>query len=484
MADWMASLARRYAEARKLYPDDRLLIVFDIDGTILDPRYMVRHVLLDYDRACATSYFRGLTIDDIDVHEEEVGALIARYPVPRQEREHVLSFYRSRRWKTDAILASYRPYRGVMEVIRWFQLQPNTDVALNTGRPESLREDTLRSLNALGGACRVSFSSALLHMNADGNETRVAEAKADGIALFRRRGYRVVAVIDNEPLNIETMAQADDEGSILFLHADTLFLSKARRLPRTVSGSEYDLTRLLGSSGIPERVQFVWHGANSEAALEAFLGSSMQWCEADLRMDPYGMLVLRDESFEDRPWRRDEELLGFDRFVSRAASHGKSMKLDLERGGSVLDRVLGILCMYGVPAERLWLNANIEVLGEAGFRLIRTVFPGAAIQCPVDFLAPALRAVPERAEEMLETLYNWGIDRFSLSWSTQKKHDAFARLEELGYAVNIYDVPDLRAFLEAALMLPRSLTARFGEEQHALHPAAAGVPHYADTTAA
>lgn len=87
---------------------------------------------------------------------------------------------------------------------------------------------------------------------------------------------------------------------------------------------------------------------------------------------------------------------------------------------------------------------------------------------------------------MLETLYNWGIDRFSISWTTQKKHDAFARLEDLGYAVNIYDVPDLRAFLEAALMLPRSLTARFGDAVAAA-PArseVSPVANYVGTTAA
>ena len=46
------------------------------------------------------------------------------------------------------MLAAHRPYRGVLEVIRWFQLQPATFVGLNTGRPEQLRDETLRSLNA------------------------------------------------------------------------------------------------------------------------------------------------------------------------------------------------------------------------------------------------------------------------------------------------------------------------------------------------
>jgi len=53
--DWMRRLADHYARFRQDYPDDRLLIVFDIDGTILDLRHMVRHVLLDYEPMAVTS---------------------------------------------------------------------------------------------------------------------------------------------------------------------------------------------------------------------------------------------------------------------------------------------------------------------------------------------------------------------------------------------------------------------------------------------
>ena len=71
-SDWMRRLADHYARFRQGYPDDRLLIVFDIDGTILDLRYMVRYVLLDYDRAHGSDLFHGLSVDDIDVHENRV----------------------------------------------------------------------------------------------------------------------------------------------------------------------------------------------------------------------------------------------------------------------------------------------------------------------------------------------------------------------------------------------------------------------------
>jgi len=44
VSDWMRRLAAHYGRFRSEYPEDQLLIVFDIDGTILDMRHMVRHV--------------------------------------------------------------------------------------------------------------------------------------------------------------------------------------------------------------------------------------------------------------------------------------------------------------------------------------------------------------------------------------------------------------------------------------------------------
>ena len=57
--NWMLALARHYDHFRSAYPTDRLLIVFEIDGPIVDGRHMVRRRLLDYDRMHGTDHFRG-----------------------------------------------------------------------------------------------------------------------------------------------------------------------------------------------------------------------------------------------------------------------------------------------------------------------------------------------------------------------------------------------------------------------------------------
>ena len=90
-----------------------------------------------------------------------------------------------------------------------------------------------------------------------------------------------------------------------------------------------------------------------------------------------------------------------------------------------------------------------ESLAEPGFRRIAQTHPGAVIQCPIDFLAPLAAAAHEDAERMLERLRSWGINRFSIAWRTTNRHMLFDSVERWGFEINLYDVPDIEAFLRA-----------------------------------
>lgn len=71
------------------------------------------------------------------------------------------------------------------------------------------------------------------------------------------------------------------------------------------------------------------------------------------------------------------------------------------------------------------------------------------------------------------------MDRLSLAWTTPQVRELVTFFEERGWPVNIYGLPDLETFLEAALLLPASVTADFnfpawhhfgrGSGQHARH---------------
>jgi hypothetical protein len=463
MTSWMAELSAHYEEIRKRYPQDRLMIIFDIDGTILDMRYMILYVLRGYDRNHDTRFFRKLRVEDIDVHENRIEPLLTRLHLEPQLQQKIMDWYFEQRWSSSSILASHRPFRGVLEVIRWFQIQPGSYVGLNTGRPESLRTDTLRSLNELGQNYRVSFSNELLHMNPTGREQGVIDSKVAGVRDFQALSFRIFAVVDNEPANLTAIAKIDPQHEILLLHVDTIFESKRTRLPGyTAKGKKYDLTELIPEKALPRHVQFVWHGVNDEANLRQFLASDIRWAECDVHLDPSGRdLILRHDSFEKSPIRADEEWLTLDILLGRLREREKSVKLDFKAGGIIVDKVLELVDRYGFVPSELWFNGNVERLQEHRIRQLASEHPKSILQCPVDFLAPLICTAPTKAKEILDMFTAWGVNRFSISWLTQDMREFFDQMDRWGFEVNIYNVPDLEAFLQAVLLMPRSVTSDF-----------------------
>ena len=465
--DWMSDLAAHYEKTRRQYPQDNLMIVFDIDGTILDTRYMILAVLQAFDEAHGTQFFRSHQVSDIKVHENQVDRFLAGLQIPPRQQNEILDWYNQQRWTSEYIRCSHDHFAGVLEVVRWFQLQPRTFVGLNTGRPESLREDTLRSLNELGTEHGVRFSEALIRMNPSAWEQEVGKAKVAGVRYFQAAGYRVFAFIDNEPDNLQAVSQIDPQHEILLLHANTIFESRRTRVPaHAVKGKTYNLEALVPEKALPKRIAFVWHGVNDEANLRQFLAADIRWGEFDVRLDPTGgELILRHDSLSDNPPDPDEEWLTLGRLLDSLHKAGKSAKFDLKAGGTLLDNVLAVVDRYDFGDTRLWFNGNVERLQEEGFRRLAGAHPQAILQCPVDFLAPLICGAPKRAEGILEMFTTWGINRFSISWKTQDMRTFFDQMDTWGFEVNIYEVPDLHSFLQAVLLMPRSITADFNFPQ-------------------
>jgi hypothetical protein len=200
---------------------------------------------------------------------------------------------------------------------------------------------------------------------------------------------------------------------------------------------------------------------NDEANLRQFLASGVGWAECDIRRDPLDRLVLRHDSFEATPWHRAEHPFRLEACLQALHEQGRAVALDLKEGGEVVDRVLGIVATMGFDDGSLWFNGAIEDLCEPGIRRLAAAHPKATISVPVDFLGPLLLAAPALAGEVLDTLRSWGVNRWSLDWRTPAIRRLMDRLEERGWEVNVYGVPDLEAFLEASLLLPRSVTADF-----------------------
>jgi hypothetical protein len=349
---WMHRHVEHYRAMRARHPDDELVVVFDIDGTIIDTRHLIRHALHLFDRSRGTDHFRSLALDDVDVHETEIASLLSRFDLSERENNEVVEFYLRHLWSHDTLLAAHHPYRGVMEVIRWFQLQPRTVVALNTGRPEAIRRTTLMAMNELGREYRVQFRDDLLLMNAGDWGADVIAAENVALSALRSRGLRVVAVVDNEPENLE-LAEA----------------------------------------------------------LEAVVDS------------------------------------------------GRSLRIDLQSGGVLVDEVLAAVARSELPRGSVWFNGEFHELGERGIGLLRTRSPEATISCPVNFLAPLVFGALEHALDLLDVLRRWGVDRLGIHWSQPRVRDFVREVERWGREVDVNGIDEAEALLQAALLLPRSVSA-------------------------
>jgi hypothetical protein len=247
MKKWMNRLAEKHRTMRETYPEDEVIIVFDIDDTILDLRHMVLHVLQSFDRRHGTGHFQDLELPDITVTEAGVHGMTKKLQIPWREEQRVVSWFREHCWSPPIVRNAHHPFPGAMDVIRWLQAQPRTVVGLNTGRPEVIRKETLQCLRGIGRPHGVAFGDELLFMSRYRWGEKITESKVDGIRYFRESGYRVAAFVDNEPENLRIVGKFDVSGEILLLHADTIFGTERERIPQNaISGRIYDVAELSG----------------------------------------------------------------------------------------------------------------------------------------------------------------------------------------------------------------------------------------------
>jgi len=245
MRHWMRKLAEHHERMQRHYEGEKLMVVFDIDDTILDLRHMALHVLRSFDLHHDTGFFVDVGLDDFGTRETEVRGIIRQLSIPARDGRRIVSWFEEQAWSSKVIGEAHRPFPGVIEVIRCLQRQPKTFVGINTGRPESIRDDTLRSLNSVGKSHDVDFTNDLLFMNPRGWNENIVAFKVAGIDYFRKKDFRVIAFIDNEPENLEAVSMYDRTGDILLLHADTVYRSGRERVPtNAVSGKLYDIAEL------------------------------------------------------------------------------------------------------------------------------------------------------------------------------------------------------------------------------------------------
>lgn len=455
MNGWMTQLAQHLRLLRVKADGRRLAVLFDIDGTILDSRYMILYALRAFDRSQGTHFFHGLSLADIDMPDTRLGELFARQGVKYEYRRQIVDWYLNYCWRSNHMLEAQIPYAGVFAVIRWLQLQPGICVGLNTGRGDKLREVTLRTLNRLGERHRVRFTDDLLYTRPE--NLSIQQGKVEGICYFEQLGLQVAAMIDNEPANLLAIADAFSRQHLMLLHADTIFDSPAwRSPPNLVSGTRYNVEELVDPHTISRHVHIVWRSEPGNS-WSRFLASTINWGEIDVHEDPLtGEPIMGARESLPLPAGAAEPRLAD--YLAEALVAGKSLRINIDGSGHLLCRVARMLAQTGAKATRFCLRGPLNKFTADAVRQAAELAPKTELQVSADFAAPVTGALPESVITLLDTLCSWGITSYSVDWRTPNKTRLLTFLLERGYSVDIRGLSRLDDFLQAVLMSPRSVT--------------------------
>ncbi len=432
--NWMKELARHFRKMRARYPNDKLILLFDLDSAILDLRHTAANVLRAYDRKHGTDVFADTDYTEIqrplkpgqeldEKMEWPDGEPLLKGPkIPKEQAGKVRDWYDKYKWDRNIEVDFLRPHPAALDVVRWFQIQPNTFVACDTSRSEKLKGETLSALNQIGKPHRVEFHEDFLLIRGADSSQGAAKAGVQSVQQLQKRGYRVVAVIDGDQESLKAVSEIDFAGEILLLSWKSSPGTGLRTgFPMFLSGKAFDLVDLINEEALPRHIQYVWHGINNQANLQQFLGADIQWGEVDVRADNLsGHLFVRHDSLSQSPIQREEKILFLKDCLAKFVKFGKSVKLDYKRGlgEKQIDQTLDLVEKLGFEQQRLWHTGNIEDLREKGFRRIRKRHPRAIVQCTSNFLVPLVLGAPRKARGIVAMLKDWGVSRVSIDWRT------------------------------------------------------------------
>lgn len=315
-----------------------------------------------------------------------------------------------------ALVDGGEPQPGIADIVRLFQAQPLTEVALLSGGT-----DGRPALDALARRYDVVIDPEL-------TVARVWDLQRDG--------HRVAAVIapDRDP------RPEDAPDGPLVLGTATVLASR----------------RPLRPDARPGPVELVWHRVNQPIVRRQFLASPIKWGEIDVRCDDRGRLVVHHEDLDSA----DGDVTPAADVLQAFRDAGKGVNLDV-KDPNALGATLDAVADHGFPDEDVWMNGRIDQLGEDGLKSVKKRFPGARLQCPLEFLGQVVATMPDMAHDIVSRIQSWGVDRFSLAWTHPDSAMIRDRLDDWGLDTNLYAITDLEQFLAAVLTVPRSLTADF-----------------------
>ena len=417
MNNWMKALSLHYRYMKEQYPDRDLMLIFDIDGCINDMQYQLFRALRTFDQLQGTHYFYRLKPDEIKIHEDLLSSFLTEYRLLPEQKEAFLSWYTHYRKSSRVQL---RPMEGVIETICWFQMQSRTVIGLKNICSQDMRQKTIQALKQFGKDYQLKLPDKLIYFP---KHHSPSESAVESLSYFRDLGYHVICFVDSETQSLDAIASAKDTHDILLLQADTVYRSNDQSVSAAVEkGKHYELRELVHEKDLPAHIDLVWHGINDRKNMQQFLSSPIQWGEVDAQSvhEDGSVLLQHDSTLEDEMLLVEKIDLSLNELLVEFQQHGKAIKVDFKDKGIVLRKTVQLLKKQGFTDQQIWLNGDIDVLKEEGFKLLLQAFPNAIVQTAIDFICPLVFSLPDQARNILTRLKSWGINRFSISWELDK----------------------------------------------------------------
>lgn len=463
MSTWLTKLAQQYDKMRLENAHDQKILLLDIDGTILDIRYAIYHLLRQYDRQHETDFFQTLNAAHIQSPLNSLPTLFKNRRLTRKNQRCVSKWVLEQLYNDATIHQYSQPHEGIFALIRWFQMQPNTRVALVSGRPEAQRVATLTMLNALGDLYRVSFKNEWLFMQPDLWASSVAMHKVEVVGQLQKRGFQIVAMIDSEPENLAAIDAAENIKPFLLMHSDTLRFSDPLLLPRhVVIGHEFDLTTLIKNRDLPRQIQLAWAGIHSRNDLVAYLMSDIEWAELNMAFHPaHDKLMLKSTPHGRLSVQNASQEISLDEALHMLKMLDKSVKLKLHIAGRPIMHLLEHLARHQFAQHKIWFDLHLDLVGPSCIQQIAATFPDAIIQTHIGPNLSVQRN-PVELKSHLKKAESWGVNRFSLSHCQPGFRHTFIELSNSGFELNIDGITDRLQFIDAILLEPSSISGDFG----------------------
>ncbi|MEZ5980447.1 MAG: hypothetical protein R3F34_19850 [Planctomycetota bacterium] len=400
-------------------PGEQLAVMIDVDGSLLDLRPGLVELLAEWDARQGTRHFAGLAPEQVVPGEAGLRRLFDARGLDYTAREELLVECERFAWSPEAVIGAHRHCLGMLEVVRWMQMQPGVECVLNSSRSETRREETLQALRTLCRHYGVSLREDRVHLNPFGDGQGGERAKIEGIEATRARGLRPIAVVDDDPAALRAIRGWTSDPSLLCIES-------APPLGRD------QITE-------PAPVSVVWRGLEDATDLELFGAANVPWAEVRLVRSASGGLATVP---------RRGTPIELEDLVGCFAQLGRAMRLRFDEPRAAV-RALGALAMYRFPWEQVAVRLAPDQLTDEWFDHLAPHRDRLAVVADVGFLDGAIGLGSDLVAEFLLRLTDRGVRRIAVPADATQVDTIRALARAAGLEVELAAPAGLGAYVDA-----------------------------------